>query len=212
MPPYIHKDLEDPERYQTVYAKHRGSVAAPTAGLHFSDELLDELRAKGIEIAYLTLHVGIGTFRQVKVDSINEHHMHSELYCFSQETADAILAAKKRGSRVIAVGTTSLRVLESVALNQSYPARKNLEAEVGETDIFIYPGYYFRLIEGLITNFHLPESTLFMLVSALMGREEMLAVYQEAIAQDYRFFSFGDAMLLLPQGLPPEPGKASEDK
>ena len=212
LPPYIHKDLEDPERYQTVYARHRGSVAAPTAGLHFSDELLDELRAKGIEIAYLTLHVGIGTFRPVKVDSINEHHMHSEQYCFSQETAEAILAAKKRGNRVIAVGTTSLRVLESVAFNQSYPARQNLEAEVGETDIFIYPGYYFRLIDGLITNFHLPESTLFMLVSALMGREEMLAVYQEAIAQDYRFFSFGDAMLLLPQGLPPKPGKASEDK
>ena len=212
LPPYIHKDLKDPERYQTVYAKCRGSVAAPTAGLHFSSELMDELRARGVEIAYLTLHVGIGTFRPVKVDSINEHQMHSEQYFFSQQTADAILAAKKRGSRVIAVGTTSLRVLEAVALKQSYPAKENLQAEFGETDIFIYPGYYFRLIDGLITNFHLPESTLLMLVSALMGREEMLAVYQEAIALDYRFFSFGDAMLLLPQGLPPESDKTSEDK
>ncbi len=212
LPPYIHRDLDDPERYQTVYAKYRGSVAAPTAGLHFTDELLDELREKGVEIAYLTLHVGIGTFRPVKVDSINEHHMHSEQYFFSKETADAILSAKKRGNRVIAVGTTSLRVLESVALNQSYPAKQSLEAELGETDIFIYPGYYFRLIDGLITNFHLPESTLLMLVSALMGREEMLAVYQEAIARDYRFFSFGDAMLLLPQGSSSKSRKTSEDK
>lgn len=204
LPPYIHKDLKDPERYQTVYATHRGSVAAPTAGLHFTPELLEELREMGVEISKLTLHVGIGTFRPVKTDSINEHHMHSEQYYFSQETAEAIMAAKKRGGRVIAVGTTSLRVLESVALNQSYPGKRTLQAESGETDIFIYPGYRFRLIDGLITNFHLPESTLLMLVSALMGREEILGVYEEAIARDYRFFSFGDAMLLLPQGLPPD--------
>lgn len=200
LPPYIHKTLEDPERYQTVYARHKGSVAAPTAGLHFTDELLEELRKKGIEIANITLHVGIGTFRPVKTETITEHHMHSEQYCFSQQTADAILAAKKRGGRVIAVGTTSLRVLESVALNQSYPGTGKLVKEQGSTDIFIYPGYNFRLIDGLITNFHLPESTLFMLVSALMGRNEMMEVYQEAIEKDYRFFSFGDAMLLWPQG------------
>ena len=201
LPPYIHKDLEDPERYQTVYAINRGSVAAPTAGLHFTDDLLQELREKGVEQSTLTLHVGIGTFRPVKSATISEHQMHSEQYFFSQETADAIMAAKRRGGRVIAVGTTSLRVLEAVARNQCYPEQENLREEYGETDIFIYPSYRFRLIDGLITNFHLPESTLFMLVSALMGREEMLGVYQEAIAREYRFFSFGDAMLLLPQGL-----------
>jgi len=192
LPPYITHELKDKNRYQTVYAVHDGSAAAPTAGLHFTKELLKELEDKGVETAYLTLHVGLGTFRPVKVDDIMDHHMHSEFFIVPEEAVAKINKAKAAGNRVIAVGTTSCRTLESAAGENG-----RLEAKSGWTDIFIYPGYRFKMLDGLITNFHLPESTLIMLVSALAGRENVLAAYQEAIEKRYRFFSFGDAMLII---------------
>ncbi|GMQ59262.1 tRNA preQ1(34) S-adenosylmethionine ribosyltransferase-isomerase QueA [Vallitalea sediminicola] len=191
LPPYITHQLEDQERYQTVYAKHRGSAAAPTAGLHFTPDLLKAVEDKGIKIAYVTLHVGLGTFRPVKVDDILEHTMHSEYYWIEEDAADKINETKKNGGRVIAVGTTSSRTLESVADDNGY-----LKASKGWTDIFIYPGYNFKVVDTLITNFHLPESTLIMLVSALAGRENVLNAYKVAVDERYRFFSFGDAMLI----------------
>jgi len=192
LPPYITRTLEDKERYQTVYARETGSAAAPTAGLHFTPELMGELEKKGIGTAFVTLHVGLGTFRPVKADNILEHHMHAEHYALPQQTAEKIRETKARGGRVIAVGTTSCRTLESVAVRHG-----GIRADEGYTDIFIYPGYEFRLLDGLITNFHLPESTLIMLVSALAGRETVLEAYREAVEREYRFFSFGDAMLVL---------------
>ncbi len=192
LPPYITATLEDRERYQTVYSKMEGSAAAPTAGLHFTNELMEELASKGIKFAELTLHVGLGTFRPVKTENITEHHMHSEYYSISREACDIINRTRKNSGRVIAVGTTSCRVLETVAGEDGIA----VEGE-GETNIFIYPGYHFKAIDGLITNFHLPESTLLMLVSAFAGRENILAAYQEAIRLNYRFFSFGDAMLII---------------
>ena len=192
LPPYITHELKDKNRYQTVYAKYDGSAAAPTAGLHFTPQLLEELRAKGVHVEEVTLHVGLGTFRPVKVDDVANHHMHSEYYRITQETADRINAAKARGGRIIAVGTTSTRTLESATDEAGI-----LHAGEGYTDIFIYPGYRFKMIDCLITNFHLPESTLMMLVSALAGRETIMAAYQEAVKEKYRFFSFGDAMLIL---------------
>lgn len=192
LPPYITHKLQDKNRYQTVYAKYEGSAAAPTAGLHFTEELLREIEKKGVEIAYVTLHVGLGTFRPVKEENVLEHHMHSEYYEISQEAADKINAAKQRGGRVICVGTTSARTLESAADESGY-----LKACSGNTEIFIYPGYRFKILDCLLTNFHLPESTLVMLVSALAGREHILDAYQEAIRERYRFFSFGDAMMIL---------------
>ncbi|MDD4295422.1 MAG: tRNA preQ1(34) S-adenosylmethionine ribosyltransferase-isomerase QueA [Ruminiclostridium sp.] len=192
LPPYITASLEDKERYQTVYSRLKGSAAAPTAGLHFTKELIEQIKSLGIEFAELTLHVGIGTFRPVKTENILEHHMHSENYSISSETCDIINRTKERNGRVIAVGTTSCRVLETVALDSG----KVIPGE-GETDIFIYPGYRFKAIDGLITNFHLPESTLLMLVSAFAGREKILTAYKEAIEHKYRFFSFGDAMLII---------------
>ena len=191
LPPYITHQLEDKNRYQTVYATHTGSAAAPTAGLHFTPELLEEIKAKGVDIARVTLHVGLGTFRPVKVDEITEHHMHSEYYVMSQETADILNKAKKEHRRIISIGTTSTRVLESVM--QEYGTFK---ACSGNTSIFIYPGYKYLAIDGLITNFHLPKSTLIMLVSALAGREFILECYKEAVKEKYRFFSFGDAMFI----------------
>lgn len=191
LPPYIKHKLEDKNRYQTVYAKHEGSAAAPTAGLHFTEELLQEIKAKGVDIARVTLHVGLGTFRPVKVDKIEEHHMHSEFYMINQEAADKINNAKANGGRIIAVGTTSTRTLESVAAEDG-----TVRACSGWTQIFIYPGYKFKAIDCLITNFHLPESTLVMLVSALAGRDHILNAYQEAVKDKYRFFSFGDAMFI----------------
>lgn len=191
LPPYITHALKDRNRYQTVYAKHDGSAAAPTAGLHFTEELLQQLKEKGVEIAHVTLHVGLGTFRPVKVDNILEHHMHSEFYMVEQEEADKINAAKARGKRVISVGTTSTRTLESVADENGI-----VKAGSGWTDIFIYPGYKFKVIDCLITNFHLPESTLLMLVSAFSTRENMLNAYEVAVKERYRFFSFGDAMFI----------------
>ncbi|WP_134686102.1 tRNA preQ1(34) S-adenosylmethionine ribosyltransferase-isomerase QueA [Brevibacillus migulae] len=193
LPPYIHAQLEDKERYQTVYAKERGSAAAPTAGLHFTREYLQKLEEKGVQIAYLTLHVGLGTFRPVSADSVEEHVMHAEYYEVSEQTAQVVNAAKAEGRRVIAVGTTSCRTLETIG--RDYGGK--LVAASGWTDIFIYPGYEFSIIDGLITNFHLPKSTLVMLVSALAGREHVLNAYKTAIAHRYRFFSFGDAMLIL---------------
>lgn len=195
LPPYIREKLEDQDRYQTVFAKERGSAAAPTAGLHFTDELLDEIRAKGVNIAFITLHVGLGTFRPVSVDSIEDHEMHSEFYRITQETADLINETRKQGGRIVSVGTTSTRTLESVA-------RKfggELQEDSGWTDIFIFPGYEFKAIDGLITNFHLPKSTLVMLVSALSNRDHILNAYQQAVDERYRFFSFGDAMFIEPQ-------------
>ncbi len=191
LPPYITHKLEDKNRYQTVYAKHEGSAAAPTAGLHFTNELLAEIEAKGVKIARVTLHVGLGTFRPVKVENILEHHMHSEYYEVSEEAADTINSVRQSGGRIIAVGTTSTRTLESVADTQGCikPCR-------GWTDIFIYPGYEFKAIDCLITNFHLPESTLIMLVSALAGKDNVMAAYREAVENSYRFFSFGDAMFI----------------
>ena len=191
LPPYITHKLEDKNRYQTVYAKHEGSAAAPTAGLHFTNELLAEIEAKGVKIARVTLHVGLGTFRPVKVENILEHHMHSEYYEVSEEAADTINSVRQSGGRIIAVGTTSTRTLESVADTHGCikPCR-------GWTDIFIYPGYEFKAIDCLITNFHLPESTLIMLVSALAGKDNVMAAYREAVENSYRFFSFGDAMFL----------------
>lgn len=192
LPPYITHQLEDKNRYQTVYAKHTGSAAAPTAGLHFTPELLKEIEEKGIDIARVTLHVGLGTFRPVKVDEITDHHMHSEFYQVDEEAAEKINRAKDSGHRVICVGTTSCRTIESAADETGH-----LKLTSGWTEIFIYPGYKFKILDGLITNFHLPESTLIMLVSALAGREHVLAAYEEAVQERYRFFSFGDAMLIV---------------
>ncbi len=192
LPPYITHKLLDKDRYQTVYAKYEGSAAAPTAGLHFTKELLAEVEAMGVDLAYVTLHVGLGTFRPVKVDNVKEHHMHSEFYQITKEAADKINRAKESGHRVICVGTTSCRTVESAA-----DEKGRLTACSGNTDIFIYPGYRFKVLDGLITNFHLPESTLVMLVSALAGRENILSAYREAIRERYRFFSFGDAMLIV---------------
>jgi S-adenosylmethionine:tRNA ribosyltransferase-isomerase len=191
LPPYIFEKLEDKERYQTVYSNSVGSVAAPTAGLHFTKELLDEIKSKGVDICYVTLHVGLGTFRPVKSEKIVDHIMHEEYFSISEKTAHKISKTKKNGNRVIAVGTTSCRVLESVANESGY-----VQATSGETGIFIYPSYRFKCIDGLITNFHLPESTLIMLVSAFAGRENTLKAYAEAIRLKYRFFSFGDAMFV----------------
>ncbi|MBO5342355.1 MAG: tRNA preQ1(34) S-adenosylmethionine ribosyltransferase-isomerase QueA [Lachnospiraceae bacterium] len=191
LPPYITHKLEDKNRYQTVYAKYEGSAAAPTAGLHFTNELLKRIADKGVDVAYVTLHVGLGTFRPVKEDNILEHHMHSEYYEITEEAADKINACKERGGRVICVGTTSCRTVESAA-----NANGRLRECCNNTEIFIYPGYKFKILDGLITNFHLPESTLIMLVSALAGRENVLAAYEEAIRERYRFFSFGDAMYI----------------
>lgn len=191
LPPYIKEKLEDKNRYQTVYAKDLGSAAAPTAGLHFTNDLLKQIEEKGIVIKHVTLHVGLGTFRPVKVDNILEHHMHSEFYTCPQDTVDAINKAKAEGHRVIAVGTTSCRTLEGV-----FAKHNDLIADSGNTDIFIYPGFKFKVIDALITNFHLPESTLLMLISALAGREEILRIYKHAVEERYRFFSFGDAMFI----------------
>lgn len=192
LPPYIHEELKEKDRYQTVYAKYQGSAAAPTAGLHFTEELLEKIREKGVEIANVTLHVGIGTFRPVKVEKIEEHHMHSEHYYIKQEDVDKINNARKNGGRIISVGTTSCRVLESIADENGF-----VKETEGDTSIFIYPGYKFKCIDGLITNFHLPESTLLMLVSALAGKDYIMNAYNEAVKERYRFFSFGDAMLIL---------------
>ena len=191
LPPYITHKLQDKERYQTVYAKYDGSAAAPTAGLHFTKELLEGLRARGVRIAEVTLHVGLGTFRPVKVETVEDHHMHSEYYEVSAEAAELVNRTRAEGKKVIAVGTTSCRTLESAAAEDG-----TLQAGSGWTDIFIYPGYRFRLVDELITNFHLPKSTLMMLVSALAGREHILAAYREAIRERYRVFSFGDAMFI----------------
>lgn len=192
LPPYITHKLQDKNRYQTVYAKFEGSAAAPTAGLHFTPELLKEIQDMGVDLAYVTLHVGLGTFRPVKVENVKEHHMHSEYYQVSAEAAEKINRAKENGHRVICVGTTSCRTVESASDENGH-----LEECCDNTDIFIYPGYRFKVLDALITNFHLPESTLVMLVSALAGREHVLAAYEEAIKERYRFFSFGDAMLIL---------------
>ena len=192
LPPYITHQLEDKNRYQTVYAKHSGSAAAPTAGLHFTPELLEKIKEKGVEIAHVTLHVGLGTFRPVKADDILEHHMHSEFYRIEASEAEKINHAKDSGHRVICVGTTSCRTVESAAGDDG-----RLKECSGWTEIFIYPGYEFKILDGLITNFHLPESTLIMLVSALAGREHVLAAYEEAVKEKYRFFSFGDACLII---------------
>lgn len=197
LPPYITHKLQDKTRYQTVYAKQEGSAAAPTAGLHFTEELLNRIAAKGVKLAYVTLHVGLGTFRPVKVENLLEHRMHSEFFQISKLAAETINHTKKTGGRVICVGTTSCRTIESAVSRKKTPTKEHLEACCGDTDIFIYPGYEFQITDGLITNFHLPESTLMMLVSALAGREHIMAAYQAAIAEQYRFFSFGDAMLLI---------------
>ena len=191
LPPYITHKLQDKNRYQTVYARFDGSAAAPTAGLHFTPELLGQIEDMGVELAYVTLHVGLGTFRPVKVENVKEHHMHSEYYQVSAEAAEKINRTKKNGGRVICVGTTSCRTVESAADENG-----QVEAGCGDTDIFIYPAYRFKAMDALITNFHLPESTLVMLVSALAGREHVLAAYEEAVKERYRFFSFGDAMLI----------------
>lgn len=191
LPPYITHKLKDKNRYQTVYAKYEGSAAAPTAGLHFTEELLGQIEDMGVKIARVTLHVGLGTFRPVKVENVLEHHMHSEYYNVSEEAAEIINETRKNGGRIIAVGTTSTRTLESVADEKGI-----IHADCGNTDIFIYPGYKFKAIDCLITNFHLPESTLLMLVSALAGKDHIMAAYEEAVKQRYRFFSFGDAMLI----------------
>ncbi len=193
LPPYITHKLKDKNRYQTVYAKHDGSAAAPTAGLHFTEELLAKVEEKGVKIAHVTLHVGLGTFRPVKVDDVENHHMHSEFYMVEEDQAKLINDTKKQGGRVISVGTTSCRTLESASDENGV-----LHAGSGWTEIFIYPGYRFKLIDGLITNFHLPESTLMMLVSALAGKERIMAAYEEAVREKYRFFSFGDSMFLDP--------------
>ena len=192
LPPYITHQLKDKNRYQNVYAKHDGSAAAPTAGLHFTKELLKEIQEKGVEIAHVTLHVGLGTFRPVKVENVQDHHMHSEFYIVEESEAEKINRAKQAGNRVVCVGTTSCRTVESASTEEGL-----VKAGTGWTDIFIYPGYRFKVLDALITNFHLPESTLVMLVSALAGREHILHAYEEAIKERYRFFSFGDAMLIL---------------
>jgi len=192
LPPYIHEELKENDRYQTVYAKYEGSAAAPTAGLHFTEELLNKLEEKGVKIANVTLHVGIGTFRPVKVENIEEHDMHSEHFYIKQEDVDKINETKRQGKKVIAVGTTSCRVLETIGLKEN----GMVEPIEGDTKIFIYPGYKFKCIDGLITNFHLPESTLLMLVSALAGKEYIMKAYNEAVKEKYKFFSFGDAMFI----------------
>ncbi|HHQ4318770.1 tRNA preQ1(34) S-adenosylmethionine ribosyltransferase-isomerase QueA [Clostridium perfringens] len=191
LPPYIHEKLEDKERYQTVYSKEKGSAAAPTAGLHFTEELLKEIKDKGVNIAYLTLHVGLGTFRPVKVDDVNNHVMHSEYYHLDKENAELINKTKEAGKRVIAVGTTSSRTLETIGDENG-----RVREQSGWTDIFIYPGYKFKIVDNLITNFHLPESTLIMLVSALAGQENIMNAYNTAVKEKYRFFSFGDSMFI----------------
>ena len=192
LPPYIKKELIDRERYQTVYSKIEGSAAAPTAGLHFTNELMHQLAEAGVKMAYLTLHVGIGTFRPVKVSNIEEHKMHSEYYELTAENAEIINNTRKKGGRIICTGTTSTRTLESIMQRKG-----SLKEDKGWTDIFIYPGYQFKITDGLITNFHLPESTLLMLVSALAGRDKIMRAYKEAVKEHYRFFSFGDAMLII---------------
>lgn len=192
LPPYITHKLQDKNRYQTVYAKNEGSAAAPTAGLHFTKELMEQVKEKGVQIAHVTLHVGLGTFRPVKVDDVESHHMHSEFFIVEEDQAEIINNTKKNGGRVISVGTTSCRTLESATGEDGV-----LRAKSGWTDIFIYPGYRFKMIDGLITNFHLPESTLLMLVSALAGKEHIMHAYEIAVQERYRFFSFGDAMLIL---------------
>ena len=191
LPPYITERLDDKERYQTVYSKEQGSAAAPTAGLHFTKELLEEVKKKGVNIAYVTLHVGLGTFRPVKVDDVNEHVMHSEFYHLEEEDAKIINDTKKRGNKIISVGTTSTRTLETIGDENGF-----VKAQSGWTNIFIYPGYEFKVVDKLITNFHLPESTLIMLVSALSGKEKVMNAYNEAVKERYRFFSFGDSMII----------------
>ena len=191
LPPYIHEKLEDKERYQTVYSKEEGSAAAPTAGLHFTKELLKKIQDKGVNIVYLTLHVGLGTFRPVKVEEIEKHNMHSEFYMLSKESADIINETKKRGNRIISVGTTSTRTLETIGDENGM-----VKEQSGWTNIFIYPGYKFKVVDNLITNFHLPESTLIVLVSTLAGRENVMNAYNVAVKEKYRFFSFGDAMFI----------------
>ena len=188
LPPYIHEKLKDKERYQTVYSKIEGSAAAPTAGLHFTPELMQKIRDMGVTFVPVLLHIGLGTFRPVKAENIEEHDMHSEYYVLTKESAEIINAAKREGRRVICVGTTSVRVLETVADENGF-----VKEQVGNTQIFIYPGYKYKAVDGLITNFHLPESTLIMLVSAFVGREKTLDIYNEAVKEKYRFFSFGDA-------------------
>ena len=191
LPPYITKKLEDQSRYQTVYAKTQGSAAAPTAGLHFTDELIQKIKDKGVEIVDVLLHVGLGTFRPVKVDDVTTHHMHSEYYEISKESAEAINKAKREGRRIIAVGTTSVRTLESASDNDGF-----VKEVKGDTEIFIYPPYKFKCVDALITNFHLPKSTLLMLVSSLSTRERILEIYNQAVQEKYRFFSFGDCMFI----------------
>ena len=191
LPPYITERLDDRERYQTVYSKEQGSAAAPTAGLHFTKELLEKVKEKGVNIAYVTLHVGLGTFRPVKVDDVNEHVMHSEFYQLDEENANIINETKKRGNKIISVGTTSTRTLETIGDENGF-----VKAQSGWTNIFIYPGYKFKVVDNLITNFHLPESTLLMLVSALAGKEKVMNAYNEAVKERYRFFSFGDSMII----------------
>ena len=191
LPPYIKEKLTDKERYQTVYSKIDGSAAAPTAGLHFTEELIEQIKDMGVNTAYLTLHVGLGTFRPVSVENVEEHVMHSERYEINEETADLINRTRENGGRIIAVGTTSVRTLETAADDDG-----RLKAESGNTDIFIYPGYKFKAVDALITNFHLPESTLLMLVSAFAGKDKVFKAYEEAVKEKYRFFSFGDAMFI----------------
>lgn len=191
LPPYIHEELEDTERYQTVYARERGSAAAPTAGLHFTKELMDKIREKGVQFAFVTLHVGLGTFRPVNVDDVSRHVMHKEYYSVSEECARVVNQTQLEGGRIIAVGTTAIRTLETAGSNGQ------LTAGSGWTDIFIYPGYKFKMVDAAITNFHLPKSTLLMLISALAGRNNVLSAYREAVQEKYRFFSFGDAMLII---------------
>ena len=191
LPPYITEKLDDKEQYQTVYSKEKGSADAPTAGLHFTNELLEKIRIKGVKIAFLTLHVGLGTFRPVKVDKIEDHHMHSEFYMLSKESADTINDAKVKGGRIISVGTTSTRTIETIADDKGL-----LKEQTGWTEIFIFPGYKYKVVDALITNFHLPESTLLMLVSALSSRDKIMSAYEVAVKEKYRFFSFGDAMFI----------------
>ena len=193
LPPYIKERLDDPDRYQTVYAEENGSAAAPTAGLHFTKELLEEIKAKGVHLVYLTLHVGLGTFRPVSVDNIEEHHMHSEFYRLTEEAAKQLNEVRQAGGRIVAVGTTSIRTLETIGTKFN----GEIQADSGWTDIFITPGYQFKVVEAFSTNFHLPKSTLVMLVSAFAGKDLTLAAYQHAIEEKYRFFSFGDAMLII---------------
>lgn len=192
LPPYIKEHLEDPERYQTVYAKENGSAAAPTAGLHFTKELLEKISAKGVTLVYLTLHVGLGTFRPVSVENVEEHHMHSEFYRLTEEAAETLNKIKANGGRIVAVGTTSIRTLETIGTK----FKGEIKADSGWTDIFIKPGYEFKVVDAFSTNFHLPKSTLVMLVSAFAGREEVLGAYEHAVKEKYRFFSFGDAMFV----------------